>query len=515
MSAPTPPLTGTSGAPATVPPFDQVAVRVAPGPDLVVRVPGVLLVVGVTPRPAGAAPAPARPALVGWGPAPVPAPPAAAPAGDAVVGELVQLCRRVSAAGSRAPGTRLHEELRSWLGTVAEPPSFAVAAATEDGLALVLAGGGTAEVPDLGLRLTPEQGEKLDNGTLVLDRFVTWPPAALHLSAGSPADSAPHPLADLEAGAVPGAAAVLSPAPAPSVAPAPPPSGTTMVRLPAPHAAKPGLPLVPPRPARTPAGSPPPPPPPAEEPAARPAPAHADHDHAGHDHAGHDHAGHDHAGHDHGHAAPVAAEPPAPVVELPAPKKSTLLFGGPAEAEPPREPLPTPGAEPASAGAEEPDDGRATVKGILCKNGHLNDPRAGFCALCGIRTTQQTAVLIEGVRPPLGLLVFDDGATVSLDMDYLLGREPETDERVASGLLRPLLVVDHTGGVSRHHAEIRLEGWDVLLLDTGSANGTLVAPRGAPGWSSLVPHQPVRLTPGMAVRMGGRQFAFESPHGGF
>ena len=45
MSAPTPPLTGTSGAPATVPPFDQVAVRVAPGPDLVVRLPGVLLVV--------------------------------------------------------------------------------------------------------------------------------------------------------------------------------------------------------------------------------------------------------------------------------------------------------------------------------------------------------------------------------------------------------------------------------------------------------------------------------------
>ena len=233
---------------------------------------------------------------------------------------------------------------------------------------------------------------------------------------------------------------------------------------------------------------------------------------ASHDHAGHDHAGHDHA---HAHAAPVAAEPPAPVVDLPAPKKSTLLFGAPAEAEPAREPLPTPGAEPASAEAAEPEDERASVKGILCKNGHLNDPRPGFCALCGIRTTQQTAVLVEGVRPPLGLLVFDDGATVSLDMDYLLGREPETDERVASGLLRPLLVVDQTGGVSRHHAEIRLEGWDVLLVDTGSANGTLVAPRGAPGWSSLVPHQPVRLTPGMAVRMGGRQFAFESPHGGF
>jgi FHA domain-containing protein len=500
MSAATPPapLTGTTGAPATVPPFDQVAVRVAPGPDLVVRLPGVLLVVGVTNRPTGPAAPAAKPALVGWGSAPVPAAPVAAPAGDAHVGELVALCRRVSAAGSRAPGRRLHEELRTWLGTVADPPSFAVTAATEDGLTLVLVGGGTAEVPDLGLRLTPAQGEKLDNGTLVLDRFVTWPPAALHLSAGSPADTAPHPLADLESGAVPGAAAVLSPAPAPS-APGPTPSATMQVRLPAPHA---GVPLS------------------AAKPPARPvpvAPSAPAPDHVGRDHAGRDHAGHDHAGHDHPVPAPVAAQPPAPApVELPAPVRSALLFGGAAEAEPAREPLPTPGAESASTpAAAEPEDERAKVKGILCKNGHLNDPRAGFCALCGIRTTQQTAVLIEGVRPPLGLLVFDDGATVSLDMDYLLGREPETDERVASGQLRPLLVLDQTGGVSRHHAEIRLEGWDVLLVDTGSANGTLVAPRGAPGWSSLVPNQPVRLTPGMAVRMGGRQFAFESPHGGF
>ncbi|MBM7808176.1 hypothetical protein JOD57_004013 [Geodermatophilus bullaregiensis] len=514
MSVATPPvpLTGATGGPATVPPFDQVAVRVAPGQDLVVRLPGVLLVVGVTTRPPGPSTPPARPALVGWGPAPVPVVPVATPAGDAHVGELVTLCRRVSAAGSRAPGRRLHEELRSWLGTLTDPPSFAVAAATEDGLALVLAGGGSAEVPDLGLRLTPAEGEELDNGTLVLDRFVTWPPAALHLSAGSTARTAPHPLADLEGGAVPGAAAVLSPAPAPSVSGAVP-TGTTQLRLPAPHA------LTPPPP-------PPPPPPRPARPAAGtavtagPAPAEPAHpgpgDHAHGDHGPGDHAGHGHDDHD-GHQHPVAAEPvPPPPAELPPPEKSTLLFGEVVEPMPPREPLPTVGGEEsAAAPAAEPGDDRASVKGILCKNGHLNDPRAGFCALCGIRTTQQTAVLVEGPRPPLGLLVFDDGATVSLDMDYLLGREPETDERVASGQLRPLLVLDQTGGVSRHHAEIRLEGWDVLLVDTGSANGTLVAPRGAPGWSSLVPDQPVRLTPGTAVRMGGRQFAFESPHGGF
>ena len=183
--------------------------------------------------------------------------------------------------------------------------------------------------------------------------------------------------------------------------------------------------------------------------------------------------------------------------------------------EPPREPLPIISTEqpPAALAEQPPEDIRPKVKGFLCSRGHLNDPRVLFCNLCGIRMAERTGVYIEGVRPPLGLLVFDNGATVTLDMDYLLGREPETEDRVTSGQLRPLLVVDQTGGVSRHHAEIRLEGWDVVLVDIGSANGTLVAPPGAPSWSSLVPHQPVRLAPGMAVRMGSRQFAFESPHG--
>jgi hypothetical protein len=477
-------------APTTVPPFDQVGVAIAPGDDLVVRMPGILLVVAVD---AVTAPAPASPKLGGWGAAPAAAP-AAMPVGDMRVGELVDLCRRVSAAGSRAPGKRLHDELRTWLPTVGDLPSFAVAAATESGLAVALVGEGMAEVPDLGLRLGSADGEqKLPDGKPFLDRLVDWPPAALRLSAGSTVKTAPHPLADLVSGSVPGAAAVLSPAAAPAAAPAPDsPAPTMMVRLPAP-----GSLLAPPGAAAPPAAQPVPPPP------RRPS---AEHDHAGHDHAGH------------AHAAPVEPTAPAPApepVELPAPVMSTSLLDDEPEADEERVPLPVISTEqPPAALIQEPEDTRPKVKGFLCSRGHLNDPRVLFCNLCGIRMAEKTGVFIEGIRPPLGLLVFDNGATVSLDADYLLGREPETDPRVVSGELRPLLVIDQTGGVSRHHAEIRLENWDVVLVDSGSANGTLVAPSGAPQWSSLVPNQPVRLTPGMAVRMGSRQFAFESPHGG-
>ncbi|MGY1709275.1 FHA domain-containing protein [Geodermatophilus sp. SYSU D00758] len=480
----------------TVPPFDQVAVAVAPGDDLVVRMPGIVLVVSV--RTTGA-PAPSSAhRLGGWGAPPVAAPPAA-PVGHQRVGELVDLCRAVSAAGSRAPGRRLHDEVRAWLSSARDLPSFAVAAATEEGLAVGLVGRGVAEVPDLGLRLTPADGERLPDGTAFLARLVDWPPAALRLSAGAPIGTAPHPLADLEAGAVPGAAAVLSPAPAPgrpAAADAPP--ATTAVRLPAPGAV-PAAPAAvpPPRSLRKPGrgGAPGTP-----GTGAAPVAPHAD------------------AGPHHGHGTPVAPAVPEPPVELPPPARAVSLLAPPPpeEAEAPRAPLPVvSGEQPPAALARDPDDGRPRVKGFLCSRGHLNDPRVQFCALCGVRMAQQTGVLTDGVRPPLGLLVFDDGATVSLDADYLLGREPETDERVRAGAFRPLLVVDPTGGVSRHHAEIRLEGWDVVLVDTGSANGTLVAARGAPAWSSLVPGQPVQLTPGMAVRMGSRSFAFESPHGGY
>lgn len=123
-----------------------------------------------------------------------------------------------------------------------------------------------------------------------------------------------------------------------------------------------------------------------------------------------------------------------------------------------------------------------------------------------------TGVISRGPRPPLGLLVFDNGVTFVLDHDYLIGREPDSDDLVRNGVLRPLPLFDQESGISRHHAEIRLHGWDVLLMDRGSANGTFVAPRDGGRWNAVVPRQPLRLQPGMRVGMGRRDFSFETPH---
>lgn len=123
-----------------------------------------------------------------------------------------------------------------------------------------------------------------------------------------------------------------------------------------------------------------------------------------------------------------------------------------------------------------------------------------------------TGIITQGRRPPMGLLLFDNGATFVLDHDYLIGREPEPDPEVRSGVLRPLVLMDDSGGISRRHAEIRLRGWDVVLIERGSANGTLVALRNADQWRAVVPGQPVQLAPGMRISMGRRTLSFETPH---
>jgi hypothetical protein len=181
----------------------------------------------------------------------------------------------------------------------------------------------------------------------------------------------------------------------------------------------------------------------------------------------------------------------------------------------PRSPAPPVVADPAtSARPPAPPPGDAPkAEGYLCARGHLNDPRAHFCLLCGIRMNELDGALVVDVRPPLGVLVFDDGTTHPVDTGYLLGREPDGDARVRSGVLRPIVLDDPSGSMSRVHAEIRLENWDVMLGDSGSSNGTFVAEPGTTAWSMLPPARPQRLVPGTRVRLGRRTFTFETPSG--
>ncbi|MDT5025344.1 MAG: hypothetical protein QOE61_1770 [Micromonosporaceae bacterium] len=221
---------------------------------------------------------------------------------------------------------------------------------------------------------------------------------------------------------------------------------------------------------------------------------------------------------------PVPPEPldqPAPPA---APVVAALVVAAPepaGEGPPMRQPDPAapfvavllgPGAE-AIDPAELPApvlDMRPKVLGVLCKNDHFNDPSLRYCSVCGISMAQQTLVQHEGPRPPLGVLLLDDGSTFRLDLDYIVGREPQADPEVISGTVRPLRITDADGVVSRRHLRVALVGWNVQVMDLGSANGTFVAAPGDQQRHQLAPNQPFVVRPGTQVTMGRRWLRYES-----
>jgi FHA domain-containing protein len=116
------------------------------------------------------------------------------------------------------------------------------------------------------------------------------------------------------------------------------------------------------------------------------------------------------------------------------------------------------------------------------------------------------AVLVDGVRPPLGVLVLDDGTQFTLDRDYVLGREPAFDSDVIDGRAEPLRINDPNGTVSRLHLRISLAGWQVEVSDLGPANGSVLQSSGAE--RNLAPFEPTMIEPGARIGIGHRSMQY-------
>lgn len=199
--------------------------------------------------------------------------------------------------------------------------------------------------------------------------------------------------------------------------------------------------------------------------------------------------------------APRAAAPlpvPRPVPGAVAPPVAPSSAGPPPGAIPRFEPPVTPGA-----GGTAGDAPGVLVKGVVCREGHFNNPEALACRTCRLGLNQDGKVLRDGLRPPLGKLVLDDGTTFVLDRDHVVGSAPDTDPSVAGGDVRPVKVTDPSGQVARVHAEVRLVGWDVLLVALAP---TFVLAPGALQWAPAPPAEPSPLPPGASVAVGPRTF---------
>lgn len=159
-----------------------------------------------------------------------------------------------------------------------------------------------------------------------------------------------------------------------------------------------------------------------------------------------------------------------------------------------------------------PETGQAPlVQSVHCASGHPNAPHADRCRSCAGQITDRTASLVP--RPSLGRLRFADGMLVEVDRPLLLGRRPTHDtSRTINGEVPGLVLIPDPGkALSRIHVEVRLEDWQVLVVDRNSVNGTFVE---IPGHSmmKLRPDEACLITAASRVNLGDvASFTYEVP----
>ncbi len=139
-----------------------------------------------------------------------------------------------------------------------------------------------------------------------------------------------------------------------------------------------------------------------------------------------------------------------------------------------------------------------TVQAVLCPGGHLNPAHASACRVCRQSLAVQDPVTVP--RPVLGVLKLSTGDIVTLDRGVLLGRSPSA-EFDGKGE-RPHVVRLPSPGqdISRTHAEIRIDGWHVLITDLDSTNGTMITVPGEVP-RRLRPNDPTMIPPGTVVSL--------------
>ena len=153
--------------------------------------------------------------------------------------------------------------------------------------------------------------------------------------------------------------------------------------------------------------------------------------------------------------------------------------------------------------------GANNVVGVCCPRDHLNDPRDDFCRTCGLPLVPE-APAVEGPRPPLGKLTWDNGEIHELQGAALVGRDVSLDGAVVSGQLAALVPSGQNDSMSRVHAELRPSGWDVIVVDRGSTNGTFIWDEPSKAWQRLLPDEPHVVRPGAVLAFGERTATFET-----
>ena len=114
---------------------------------------------------------------------------------------------------------------------------------------------------------------------------------------------------------------------------------------------------------------------------------------------------------------------------------------------------------------------------------------------------QTAAPVASGGERVHAVLAFSNGERIDVDRPVLIGRNPKVSG-AAGGVLPHIMKFDGPGqGLSRTHAEVRIEGAQLVLEDLQSTNGTEVE---LPGQQRrrLRSGEPVVITHGSLIDFG-------------
>jgi FHA domain len=161
-------------------------------------------------------------------------------------------------------------------------------------------------------------------------------------------------------------------------------------------------------------------------------------------------------------------------------------------------------AEPVDAASTSepwPDDSvqDSAILAVLCQNRHANPPNSISCRVCGSPLASKVPQFVAG--PVLAVLRASDGSTAEVDRPVLIGRAPSAD-RSSSRSPRLMTVPSPNHDISRTHLEVAPDGWQIVVTDLNSTNGTVLVRRGAVDRQQLAPGEPVPVQLGSVIELG-------------
>ncbi len=160
-------------------------------------------------------------------------------------------------------------------------------------------------------------------------------------------------------------------------------------------------------------------------------------------------------------------------------------------------------AEPAAEPVSEPV-ASVMVLARVCKAGHANRAARVSCEVCDAFLPAGDDGITRVARPSLGTLEFDDGTTIELTGDVVIGRNPVPNGPGDT----PVVLAGER--LSRTHLAVRCHDWDVFVEDCGSRNGTVVVTSGDTAPVPLTPHTPVHVEDGATIYFGSCTCVFRS-----